>query len=73
MGIGGDTLELPRPFRLPRRNGSKEEAEAGDFGCSGWMGSGVREWGGKYGKYSRAGGRVWWKRVMVMAMTRLKK
>lgn len=33
-----------------------EEAEAGDFGCSGWMGSGVREWGGKYGKYSRAGG-----------------
>lgn len=48
--IGGDALGLPRPYRRGRRNGSKEEAEAGNFGCSGWMGSGVREWGGKYGK-----------------------
>lgn len=50
MRIGGDALGLPRPYRRGRRNGSKEEAEAGNFGCSGWMGSGVREWGGKYGK-----------------------
>ncbi|KAL9483827.1 hypothetical protein ACSS6W_002616 [Trichoderma asperelloides] len=49
-------LGLPSPYRRGRRNGSEEEAEAKKFRGSGWMDSGVREWGGKYGK-QKSGGR----------------